>query len=114
VFFWRYNVKTQRFTGPVQSCTINISPHFVNLHFMHNPPDILALAYKQTFMQDQLVLLQERQQQIPGSVHYTINRYTRQPQWNIEDTGMMVYHYGKSETEENFLELRFCVSGNVY
>ena len=81
---------------------------------MHNPPDILTLAYKQTLMQEQLVMLQEREQQIPGSVQYTINRYRRNPQWNIEDTGMMVYHYGKSEKRENYLELRFCVSGNVY
>ncbi len=81
---------------------------------MHNPPDILALAYKQNLMQDQLVLLQEREQQIPGSVNYTINRYSRNAQWNIEDTGMLVYHYAKSEPKENYLELRFCVSGNVY
>lgn len=81
---------------------------------MHNPPDILALAYKQNLMQDQLVLLQERVQEIPGSVQYTINRYNRNPQWNIEDTGMLVYHYEKKVAEENYLELRFCVSGNVY
>jgi AraC family transcriptional regulator len=81
---------------------------------MHNPPDILALAYKQTLMQGQLVLLQEREQQIPGSVQYSISRYSRHPQWSIEDTGMMVYHYGKTEPSENFLELKFCVSGNTY
>jgi AraC-like DNA-binding protein len=81
---------------------------------MHNSTDILALAYKHTPMQGQMVQLQERIQQIPGSVQYTINRYRRNPQWNIEDTGMMVYHYQKSETNQNYLELRFCVSGNVY
>ena len=63
---------------------------------MHNPPDILSLAYKQNLMQGDMVLLQEREQQIPGSVQYTINRYNRLPQWNIEDTGMMVYHYKKA------------------
>lgn len=62
---------------------------------MHNSTDILALAYKHTPMQGQMVQLQERVQQIPGSVQYTINRYRRNPQWNIEDTGMMVYHYQK-------------------
>lgn len=81
---------------------------------MHNPPDILALAYKQVPMQNQLQLLQEKQQQIPGSVQYTIKRYYRNIQWNIEDTGMMVYHYEKSGQKENYLELKFCVSGNVY
>jgi AraC family transcriptional regulator len=81
---------------------------------MHNSPDILALAYKQNLMQDQLVLLQERQQQIPGSVQYNIKRYFRNVQWNIEDTGMLVYHYEKNTARENYLELKFCVSGNVY
>jgi len=81
---------------------------------MHNSPDILALAYKQNLMQDQLVLLQEKQQQIPGSVQYTIKRYYRNVQWSIEDTGMMVYHYEKNTPRENYLELKFCVSGNVY
>ncbi len=81
---------------------------------MHNPPDILTLAYKQAPMHDQMQLLQERQQQIPGSVQYSIHRYNRNLQWSIEDTGMMVYHYEKGQPKENYLELRFCVSGNVY
>lgn len=81
---------------------------------MHNPPDIIALAYKQAPLQSQMQLLQERQQQIPGSVKYSIKRYYRNIHWNIEDTGMMVYHYEKSNQKENYLELKFCVSGNVY
>jgi len=81
---------------------------------MHNPPDILALAYKQNLMQDQLTLLQEKEQQIPGSVQYTIKRYHRNIQWNIDDSGMMVYHYQKNNPRENYFELKFCVSGNVY
>lgn len=81
---------------------------------MHNPPDILSLAYKQQLMQDQLVLLQEKEQLIPGSVQYSIRRYHRNIQWNIEDTGMMVYHYEKASPKENYFELRFCISGNVY
>lgn len=81
---------------------------------MYKAPEILALAYKQAPMPEQMSLLQEKQQQIPGSVHYTIKRYYRNIQWNVEDTGMMVYHYQKNETRENYLELKFCVSGNVY
>jgi AraC-like DNA-binding protein len=81
---------------------------------MHNPPDILSLAYKQSLMLDEMVLLQERQQQIPGSVHYSIKRYRRNTQWNIEDMGMMVYHYKPASPKENYLELKFCLSGNVY
>src|SRR6266581_3423038 len=81
---------------------------------MHQPPDILALAYKQPIMQDQLVLLQEKEQVIPGSVQYVIKRYRKHPQWNMDDIGMMVYHYKKEEPKENYFELRFCVTGNVY
>ena len=36
------------------------------------------------------------------------------PQWNMEDTGMMVYHYEKTDPRKNYLELKFCVSGNMY
>jgi AraC-like DNA-binding protein len=81
---------------------------------MHQPPDILALAYRQPLMQEQLVVLQEKDQLIPGSVQYSIRRYRRELQWNIEDTGMLVYHYEKKDKRENYLELKFCVSGNVY
>src|SRR5882762_6548144 len=81
---------------------------------MYNPPDILAIAYKQPFMQDQMMLLQERDRQIPGSVQYNIRRYHKHHQWNVEDTGMIVYHYRKDQPRDNYLELRFCVSGNVY
>ena len=81
---------------------------------MYNSPEIMDLAFKQNLMQDQLLLLQEKQQQIPGSVHYTIKRYFRNVQWNIEDTGMIQYQYEKTNPRENYLELKFCVSGNVY
>ena len=81
---------------------------------MHHPPDILTLAYKQPVMQHELVLLQEKEQQIPGSVLYVVKRYQKHPQWNLDDMGMMVYHYQKNKPAENYLELRFCLAGNVY
>lgn len=81
---------------------------------MFQPPDILSVAYKQPLMQNQLEILQEREQQIPGSVQYIINRYRKHPQWNMDDTGMIVYNYRKDDPKDNYLELRFCVSGNVY
>jgi len=82
--------------------------------FMIQPQDILALAHKQPVMQEQMVMLQEKEQQIPGSVQYTIRRYNKQPRWNMEDVGMLVYHFKKDEPAENHLELRFCIAGNVY
>lgn len=81
---------------------------------MFQPPDILSVAYKQPLMQNQLELVQEREQQIPGSVQYIINRYRKHTQWNMDDTGMIVYNYKKEDPKDNYLELRFCVSGNVY
>jgi AraC family transcriptional regulator len=78
------------------------------------PPDILNLAYKQPVMHDQMVVLQEKERQIPGSVQYVIKRYQRNPQWNMDDTGMMVYHFKKGAPKENYLELKFCVTGNAY
>ncbi len=76
--------------------------------------DILSLAYRQSMMHDEMVLLQEKNQQIPGSVLYSIRRYQRNPQWNVDDAGMLVYNYVKEDPSQNHLELKFCVSGNVY
>ena len=76
---------------------------------MHQPPDILTLAYKQPVMQDEFVLLQEKEQQIPGSVQYNFKRYHKHLQWNVDDLGMMVYHFKKNEPKENYFELRFCM-----
>jgi AraC family transcriptional regulator len=82
--------------------------------FMIQPQDILTLAYKQPVMLEQLVLMQEKEQQMPGSVQYNIRRYSKQPNWSMEDVGMMVYHYKKNAPAENHLELRFCIAGNMY
>jgi AraC family transcriptional regulator len=81
---------------------------------MFQTPDILAMAYKQPIMVDQLVTLQEKDRHIPGSVQYTIKRYRKEPRWNMDDLGMLVYHYKKDEPARNYLELRFCIAGNVY
>jgi AraC family transcriptional regulator len=81
---------------------------------MYQAPDILAMAYKQPVMQDQMILLLEKERQIPGSVQYTIKRYAKHPQWNIDDMGMIVYHYKRDDPAQNFLELRFCVAGNAW
>jgi AraC family transcriptional regulator len=81
---------------------------------MYQVPDILMMAYKQPVMQDQLVVLQEKDRQIPGSVQYSIKRYQKNPHWNLDDIGMMVYHYKKEDPAQNYLELRFCLAGGVY
>lgn len=76
--------------------------------------DILSLAYKQPFLYDKMELLQDVDRHVPGSVKYAIQRYKKQPQWNMEDTGVLVYHYEKNNPDKNYLELKFCVSGNIY
>jgi AraC family transcriptional regulator len=81
---------------------------------MSQVPDILAAAYKRPMMQSEVTLLQERERQIPGSVQYAIKRYSKHPQWSLDDMGEIVYHYKKGEPAQNYLELRFCVAGNVY
>lgn len=81
---------------------------------MYEAQDILMIAYKQPIMQEELTLLQEKERQIPGSVQYAIRRYQKHPQWSFDDLGMMVYHYKKEDPTQNYLELRFCVAGNVY
>ncbi len=81
---------------------------------MYQAPDILTLAYKQPVMQEQLVPVQEKERQIPGSVQYTIRRYRKNSQWNVDDMGMLVYNFRKEEPAQSYVELRFCVAGNVY
>jgi AraC family transcriptional regulator len=85
---------------------------------MYQAPDILMMAYKQPIMQDQLITLHEKERQIPGSVQYTIKRYRKNAQWNLDDMGMIVYNYAAGKKEDdaarNYLELRFCIAGNVY
>ena len=81
---------------------------------MYQQPDILSIAHKQPLMQEDLDVLLHVDRTVPGSVHYAIKRYRKLPQWNIDDTGILVYHYEKNNPEANYLELKFCVSGNVY
>lgn len=87
----------------------------VPLHSMvNNIPDILSIASNQQWAAGQMTLLQEKRQQIPGAIQYTIRRYLRQPGWNFEDTGLLVYQYHRDTPEDNYLELRFCLAGNRY
>ena len=51
---------------------------------------------------------------MPGSVQYRISRFIKPVHRSMDEAGMMVYSYTKTEPKESFLELRFCVTGNVY
>jgi AraC-like DNA-binding protein len=77
-------------------------------------PQIIPTAINQTILDGPFDLLHRKEQQIPGSVQFLIERYRMQPNWNVEDTAMMVYHYEESDPSKSYLQLRFCLAGNVY
>lgn len=76
--------------------------------------NILDITKKNSFVFNELDVLQDIERAVPGSVTYSIQRYKKINTWNVEDTGMLVYHYEKNNPEANYLELKFCVSGNMY
>ena len=76
--------------------------------------DILSLAQRQPFLQEDLHLLHEVDRNVPGSIHYSIKRYKRLPQWSIDDTGILEYMYITSDEVTNNLQLKLCLSGNIY
>jgi AraC-like DNA-binding protein len=59
-------------------------------------------------------MVYEAGQQIPGSVQYAIKRFIKPEDWMSEDLGMLRYEYNKDEIQNNYLELRFCITGNMY
>ena len=81
---------------------------------MDHITDILTISNQQPVLLEDMEVLQDVVRNIPGSVRYAIRRYRKQPQWNVDDTGILQYNYSKNDDNEHSLELRFCVSGNVY
>ena len=81
---------------------------------MNTSKQIVAPAYRQSLSFNELDVLQDIDRAVPGSVHYAIKRYKKEPDWSMEDTGMLVYHYEKNNPGANYLELKFCITGNVY
>jgi hypothetical protein len=63
---------------------------------------------------DNTLLLQTTARQIPGAVHYTIQRFQKPEQELMEERGVLQYQYSKTSAAEKYLELRFCLSGNMY
>jgi AraC-like DNA-binding protein len=86
---------------------------FLPLRLMIQTLDILQAAHRNT-IDSRMELLELKEYQIPGSAHYVIRRYNAPQFAGAEDKGMLVYHYSKVQPEENFFELRFCITGNKY
>lgn len=78
--------------------------------------DILSLAHNGQFLEEELNLIFEKEQQIPGSVQYSIRRYSRNLQWNTDEIGMVKYNvkHDNLSGKEEHLDLHFCVTGNSY
>lgn len=81
---------------------------------MFQPADILSVAARQPIMVDQMTLIENKDQHMPGSIQYSLKRYHKQIEWDIEEAGMMVYQYQENNPVDNYLELRFCMIGKTY
>jgi len=83
----------------------------VFLRAMQNmaPTEILPEAFSLT-----TDVLFEASRHIPGSVHYSIKRFSKPQTWMGDEKALLNYHYEPSNPSSNYLELRFCVIGNMY
>jgi len=75
---------------------------------------ILNEALRREVMVEDLQLLHQQEKLIPNSVQYDIRRYKKIQGWNAEDMGMINYNYAGRKNKDNYLELKFCISGNAY
>lgn len=80
---------------------------------MLKPSDIFKVANQLT-IDSNMDLLYQKDQNIPGSIEYSIKRYYAHQPIAAEDMGMMVYHYHINQPNKNYLELRYCCTGNRY
>ncbi len=81
---------------------------------MTNLQDFRPFENLPSVEQQDVELILEKEQCVPGSVSYSVKRFRKLSGWEIEDTGVLVYNYSKRALEENRLELRFCLKGNMY
>jgi AraC-like DNA-binding protein len=59
-------------------------------------------------------VLFECSRHVPGSVHYSIKRFEQPEGWKGQEKAQLRYHYDASSSAKNYLELRFCLIGNMY
>ncbi|MFT3902890.1 MAG: AraC family transcriptional regulator [Niabella sp.] len=76
--------------------------------------ELLSQAYKVWPMANDARLLVEKKQQIPGGVPYHIVRYARHGETQIQDAAQIIYEYNGQKSKDSFLQLNFCVAGNMY
>lgn len=56
----------------------------------------------------------EASRYIPGSVHYSIKRFAKPATWMGDEKAILSYRYETADTKTNYIELRFCLVGNMY
>ncbi len=81
---------------------------------MENTITIIEESVRRNVMTEQLQMLQRLEKKIPNSVEYDMRRYAKQTGWQVDDVGMMAYNYVGKNSDENYIELRFCMAGNAY
>ncbi len=80
---------------------------------MFKQPDTFKIANRPT-IDPGMDLLYQKEQAIAGSIEYSIKRYYAHQPVSTEDAGIMAYHYHSDEPQKNYLELRYCCTGNRY
>ncbi|WP_346236252.1 helix-turn-helix domain-containing protein [Niabella insulamsoli] len=58
--------------------------------------------------------ISSKEQHIPGAINYSFKRFVREADNSPEDIGLVNYHYQGDSSENNSINLRFCVAGNMY
>lgn len=81
---------------------------------MNDSVSILSESIRRDLMVDQLKLVTHHEKNIPNSVSYDMRRYLKQPGWQNDDIGLLEYTYVGKKSQENALELKFCIGGQTY
>jgi AraC-like DNA-binding protein len=76
--------------------------------------EFTAILPKFPAPEHELDLVFEREKDLSGSVHYSIQRFRMQPHWVLDEMGAFIYHYRSGSVNSRYLELRFCLTGNKY
>jgi AraC family transcriptional regulator len=73
----------------------------------------IPVLVKSDFSFEGVTPLFSSEKKIPGSWQYTIKRYAHDIQNSQDDYGVLTYNYD-NQPDRNYLELKFCVSGQTY
>lgn len=59
-------------------------------------------------------LIEEKGKNVPGAVQYAFRRFRKTGKYDLEDVGLLFYHYDSAQENNNRIELKFCIAGNMY